>query len=322
MSVDKRMRADMHAIGRAVNPDTWSALEEVETMAGRQSMRRNALLAVAAAVLLLVGIGVVPAVGDWWQSGPEVASADEGDAAVAPDPAVEALLDDITAATNAADVQAVLALLTEDATYFGTPVAQTAPGGLAVQVERYAGYGLERVDIPALVVTDGFDYAIAYRGTSGGADRLYLVRARALDDGLRIYEISALNGAVLAPVGQEGEQGAAVDPTVEALLDNLTAATNAADVQAVLALLTDDATYFGTPVAEAAEGPGLAIQITRYSGYGLERNDVPALVVTDGFDYAIAYRGTAGGVDFLYLVRARSLAEGLSIYEITVLKGP
>jgi ketosteroid isomerase-like protein len=320
MSVDGRLRADMHAIGQALNPDAWTALEEVEKMAGQHAKRRNILLAMAAAAVLLVGVAAVPAVGDWWDGPSTVAAAEDGDQ-VAADPAVETLLDDLTTATNAGDTQAVLRLLTDDATYFGTPVAETAPGGLAKQVERYAGYGLTRDATPALVVSDGFDFAIAYRGTAGDAPILFLARARSLDEGLRIYEISRLNEPNVSAGRTDGQAVQATDPEVEAFLDDLTAAGDAGDAQAVLALLTDDATYFGTPVAETAPG-GLANQVKRYARYGHSRDDAPALVVSDGFDYVIAYRGSEAGIDFLNLVRARALDDGLRAYEVSVLKGP
>lgn len=199
MSVDRRMRTDMRAIGQEVTPDTWTALEEVKQMADKQRTRRNVVLAVAAAVVVLVGIAVVPAVGDWWQTTSDPAPAgQEGEDAQRADanPAAEALLDELVAAINASDVQGVLDLLTDDAVFFGTPVDETETTGLGREIDRIARQGpLERVEVPALVATDGFDHAIVFLGSyaDDGNEYMFLVRARP-EGSLKVYEIETLKG--------------------------------------------------------------------------------------------------------------------------------
>ena len=39
MSVEQRLRTDLHAVGESIHPDPWAALGEVETMATRQQTR-------------------------------------------------------------------------------------------------------------------------------------------------------------------------------------------------------------------------------------------------------------------------------------------
>jgi hypothetical protein len=187
------MRADMDAIGQSVTPDTWVALEEVRDMAGKQRTRRNVVMGFAAAVVVLAGIAVVPAVGQWWQTSDAAPASRDAEQEQSADPMVEDLVDEMIAAINAADTQAVLDLLTEDASFYGTPIADTGQTGLARQIQRYSGYGFARDDAPALAADDGFDYAIVFRGTLRDTEVvLDLIRARLVDDELKIYEVDQL----------------------------------------------------------------------------------------------------------------------------------
>jgi hypothetical protein len=182
MSVDRRVRADMQAMGQEVTPDTWAGLEEVRQMADKQRARRNILLAVAAAVVVLVGIAVVPAVGDWWQT------SDPAPAAAAPDPEIEQFLDDFWAAWNAYDADAIRAMATADAVMSERDLTATGATSLETKVEdlRADGVYFERVGDP--VVRDlgaGIDVVqIGLGGLSDGNEQesikvLRLVR----DDG-------------------------------------------------------------------------------------------------------------------------------------------
>ena len=56
MSVEQRLRTDLHAAGQSIHPDPWAALGEVETMATRQEHRTSIVLTLAAAVLIAVGV--------------------------------------------------------------------------------------------------------------------------------------------------------------------------------------------------------------------------------------------------------------------------
>lgn len=197
MSVDRRVRTDMRAIGQEVTPDTWTALEEVKQMADKQRTRRNVLLAVAAAVVVLVGVAVVPAVGDWWQTTSDPAPAgQEGEDAQAVNPTVEALLDEYYAAVEARDTQAVLDVLTDDAVFFNEPVAVTAerPASTVNRVvdRRIREAAGQRVDRPALVATDGPTYYISFLGVDEGTERLFVAEARLVGDEVKISEMSFL----------------------------------------------------------------------------------------------------------------------------------
>lgn len=181
-------------MAQAVTPVVRTEREWVHRVTDRPRTRRNRVLAVAAAVLL-VGVAVVAALGNWRQTPDPAPTSQAGAQTQAVDPAVEALLDDLTAAINAADPQAVLGLLTDDASYFGTPVTATDPAGLVIVINRHAGYKPARDGTVALVVDDGFDYAIAYRVTVDSTPELVLARARLVDGALKIYEVESLKSS-------------------------------------------------------------------------------------------------------------------------------
>ena len=77
MSVEHRLRTDLHAVGESIHPDPWAALGEVETMATRQQTRRTSnALTLAAAVLIAAGVIWGPGVVDWITGQPEIAPVD------------------------------------------------------------------------------------------------------------------------------------------------------------------------------------------------------------------------------------------------------
>jgi hypothetical protein len=121
------MRADMHAMGREVTADTWAALEEVKQMADKQRTRRNVVLAIAAAVVVLVGIAAVPAVGDWWQTTSDPAPAGSVDAT---GPAVQ-VVQEIIEAQAAQDRKTLVDI-------FADEVVLALPGGAELVGEQAA----------------------------------------------------------------------------------------------------------------------------------------------------------------------------------------
>lgn len=79
MSVEQRLRTDLHAVGESLHPDPWAALGEVETMATRQQHRTSIALTLAAAVLIAAGVIWGPGVVDWITGQPDVAPVEQDD---------------------------------------------------------------------------------------------------------------------------------------------------------------------------------------------------------------------------------------------------
>jgi hypothetical protein len=77
MSVEQRLRTDLHAVGQSIHPDPWAALGEVETMATRQQHRTSIALTLAAAVLIAAGVIWGPGILDWITGQPDLAPVDE-----------------------------------------------------------------------------------------------------------------------------------------------------------------------------------------------------------------------------------------------------
>ena len=77
MSVEQRLRTDLHAVGQSIHPDPWAALGEVETMATRHQHRTSIALTLAAAALIAAGVIWGPGMIDWITGQPDVAPVDE-----------------------------------------------------------------------------------------------------------------------------------------------------------------------------------------------------------------------------------------------------
>ena len=77
MSVEQRMRTDLHAVGQSIHPDPWAALGEVETMATRHQHRTSIALTLAAAVMIAAGVIWGPGMVDWITGQPDLAPVDE-----------------------------------------------------------------------------------------------------------------------------------------------------------------------------------------------------------------------------------------------------
>jgi hypothetical protein len=77
MSVEQRLRTDLHAAGQSIHPDPWAALGEVETMAARQQHRTSITLTLAAAVLIAAGVIWGPGMVDWITGQPDLAPVDQ-----------------------------------------------------------------------------------------------------------------------------------------------------------------------------------------------------------------------------------------------------
>jgi hypothetical protein len=76
MSVEHRLRTDLHAVGQSIHPDPWAALGEVETMATRHQHRTSIALTLAAAVLIAAGVIWGPGMIDWITGQPDLAPVD------------------------------------------------------------------------------------------------------------------------------------------------------------------------------------------------------------------------------------------------------
>jgi hypothetical protein len=86
MSVEQRLRTDLHAVGKSIHPDPWAALGEVETTATTQQTRRTTILAVAAsAALVLAGVLLGPTVADWLTGQSDVGPVDTVEQHVPPE---------------------------------------------------------------------------------------------------------------------------------------------------------------------------------------------------------------------------------------------
>ena len=79
MSVEQRLRTDLHAVGQSIHPDPWAALGEVETMATRHQHRTSVALTLAAAVLIAAGVIWGPGMIDWITGQPDLAPVDQVD---------------------------------------------------------------------------------------------------------------------------------------------------------------------------------------------------------------------------------------------------
>lgn len=136
MSVEDRTRATLLAAAHGIDPDTDAMFANVETAIHRHTVRRRALLGVAA-VVAVVGVVFGSSVLGTWPNDQDIAPAgppasDDNTILPGTDPA--AVIEAYVSAYNAEDIDAVMALFTEDSTIVGHPTLSDAVGLDAIRL--------------------------------------------------------------------------------------------------------------------------------------------------------------------------------------------